>query len=53
MAQLIPNRRGVQEAGDGRDAQAVLGRLRRDIARLEGRLADEARLELAPAAKGE
>ncbi len=53
MFQLAPNRQGMQEARDDHDTQAVLGRLRRDIARLEGRLADEARLELAPAKRVE
>lgn len=35
---------GARSGGEG--AQAVLARLRRDIARLEGRLAEDARLEL-------
>ncbi len=49
MAQKVPNFQGMLQAKKGGDSQIVLERLRDDIARLEGRLAEEARLSLTPA----
>ena len=48
MAQKVPT--DEVPVRKERDSQGVLGRLREDIARLEGRLAEEARLSLGPAA---
>ena len=49
MAQKVPDFQGMQQAEKKRASRTVLERLRDDIARLEGRLAEEARLSLAPA----
>ena len=50
MAHNVPDVQNMLRAGKECDSQIVLERLRDDIARLEGRLKEEARLSLAPAA---
>ena len=50
MAHNVPDFQNMLRAGKECDSQIVLERLRDDIARLEGRLKEEARLSLAPTA---